>query len=577
VVLVATTLVGVLVVVNQHMRASAVNAIAAGDTGLVAHLLRTTLRDGDLEARAESARRTEIDLALLEFADEHGLLGLVIRDQAGRTVFGASHDPAASSMTPSTLASFRAGEVSVVVLERQSLLIEHLPVVSAAGSSLGIVSIERDGTGVLAAAASATRDVVLIFAVGAVLLASILVLTFRGAQQLLNRRTAELVESTRRDRLTGLLNHGTALTELADTLETARERGGWVVVALIDVDGFRLVNETHGYDAGDRVLRLVAELLRACAPPRAVIARCGPDEFLLIAPPDCAPDLRPSIETLRTRLAGTVVRFDGADPLTVTVSVGAASYPEHAASVSELLAVAGVMLADARTGGGNRVRVDAPERGAAPGRWSAFSVLEGLVVAVDAKDRYTRLHSEQVSRYADLLASRLDIDPRERTLIRQAALLHDVGKIGVPDTILRKPGSLTDEERTVIEQHAVMGHAILMSLTGMDDIALAVRQHHERWDGTGYPDRLAGEAISRASRVLSLADVYSALTTARPYRDAMTVDAALDLIRRGSGTQFDPVLAAEFLAAIRALPTGELPFADGASELSMERTRWEAA
>jgi putative nucleotidyltransferase with HDIG domain len=284
------------------------------------------------------------------------------------------------------------------------------------------------------------------------------------------------------------------------------------------------------------------------------------------------------MEQVRAALAEMPLRFAGAAPIAVTISVGIASYPEHAASVSEVMAIAGVMLADARTGGGNRVRVDGTERGAEPGRWSAFSVLEGLVLAVDAKDRYTRLHSEQVGAYADALAARLGLPREDRDRIHQAALLHDVGKIGVPDVILRKPGPLTDEERAVMQRHAVLGDAIVASLPGMETVALLVRHHHERWDGTGYPDGLAGEEIPLEARILSLADVYSALTTARPYRDALSVDAAAQLIADGSGTQFDPSLAEQFMASVRELPSGTTPFGDeNPARLAERIPRGEAA
>jgi diguanylate cyclase (GGDEF)-like protein len=574
VLLVAMMLTGVLVVVSAHLQATAVNALTADDAALMERLVDEVLREGDLEDGTDAARREAIDAAIAAFTADHGLRAIAIRASGGDVLFGSAP---AGPLPADATRSAAAGEAWLRISDDGSRLVEHLPLVGDDGSLMAIVTVERDGTDTAAAAASASRDVLLIFGVGAVVLAGILVLTFRAAQQLINRRTRELVEATRRDRLTGLLNHGAALAELAEMLERAREGGGWVVVALVDVDGFRLLNETHGYAAGDRVLRTVATVLRRHAPEGAVVARGGPDEFVLIGPPPVAPQLRPAIEEVRATLAATPLTFAGAEPITVTVSVGIASYPEHAASVSEVLAIAGVMLADARTGGGNRVRVDAPERGEAPGRWSAFSVLEGLILAVDAKDRYTRLHSEQASGYADLLATALGLSGEDRERIRQAALLHDVGKIGVPDIILRKPAPLTDEERAVMRRHAVLGDAIVGSLPGMETVALAVRHHHERWDGSGYPDRLAGQEIPLEARILSLADVYSALTTARPYRDGLGVEAALERIVAGAGSQFDPALTDRFVAVVRALPDGTMPFGDENPERSTERVLRGAA
>ena len=551
--LVAVTLAGVLIVVNEHLRSAAVNATTASDHAVVTGFLRGTLRADELETGVDADREAVIASALSQFSESHDLVGVAIRDADGERLYG---DPNAWSpaMLPAAIVdAARAGRATASVLEPGSILVEHLPVVDDTGALRAIVTLERDATGVLAAASGATRDIVAIFGVGAAVLAIVLLLIFRAAQQLLTRRTDELIDASRRDALTGLRNHGTVVGVLTDTLEAARRDGGWVIVALIDVDGFRLLNETHGYAAGDRVLRFIAEALRTELPDGAIVGRAGPDEFLVIGPPRRAPDVRPAVDRLRARLARSPFQFDGAEHLAVTVSVGIASYPEHAGSVSELLAVAGLMLADARTGGGNRVRVDAPEPGATPGRWSAFSVLDGLVEAVDAKDHYTRGHSEQVATYASMLAERLGMDPTGLQRVRLAGLLHDVGKIAVPDVILRKPGPLTDEEREVIQQHPVLGDAIVGSLPGFEGVALGIRHHHERWDGGGYPDGLRGEAIPLVARIVSLADAYSAMTTHRTYRSRLTTTEARRRLAAGQGTQFDPTLAPEFIAILEAM------------------------
>jgi diguanylate cyclase (GGDEF)-like protein/putative nucleotidyltransferase with HDIG domain len=573
--LLAATVAGVVLVVNEHLRAAALNATAADDHVAVERLLRDTLRPADLVS-ADAGRREAIERALDSFAHEHGMLAVVIRDADGDVRYGGGPSPASVPATTEALDAARTGDARAELLQSGSVLVEHLPV-RTGGETRAVVSLERDAAPILAAASVATRDVLAILAAGAAVLALLLLVIFRTADQLLARRTAQLIEAGRRDTLTGLLNHGTVVDALTAMLETARGDGGWILVAYVDVDGFRLLNETHGYGAGDRVLHLVAELLAQEAPSGSILGRSGPDEFLLIGPPSVAPLVRPAVERVRARLASTPLRFEGAAPLKVTVSAGVASYPEHAASASELLAVAGVMLADARTGGGDRVRVDAPDRGEPPERWQAFNVLEGLITAVDAKDRYTRRHSQQVARYAVWLAERMAVDAKDLETVRHAALLHDVGKIGVPDTILRKPARLTPAEGVVMERHAALGDAVVASLPGMEDVALGVRHHHERWDGDGYPDRLIGTDIPLAARIIAVADVFSALTTSRAYRRALPVEEALAVVLAGAGAQFDPGLTEPFAEVIRRLPTEELALEDESPVPAEPGSRTEAA
>jgi putative nucleotidyltransferase with HDIG domain len=172
-----------------------------------------------------------------------------------------------------------------------------------------------------------------------------------------------------------------------------------------------------------------------------------------------------------------------------------------------------------------------------------------MVTAVDKKDRYTRRHSEDVNQYAQWIADELQLSAETTQRMWVGGLLHDIGKIGVPDKILRKPGRLSAAEWEVMKSHPSLGARMLHDVPHMEEIIDAVRHHHERWDGCGYPDGLVGEDIPLLSRILAVADAFSAMTTDRPYRKGMTWDAALGEIRAHSGTQFDPTLAHAFLAA----------------------------
>lgn len=174
--------------------------------------------------------------------------------------------------------------------------------------------------------------------------------------------------------------------------------------------------------------------------------------------------------------------------------------------------------------------------------------IRALVKAVDAKDPHTATHSERVTRIALRIGAALALDDHSMQLLEYAALLHDVGKIGIPDQVLQKPGRLDEEEWALMRQHPVRSAEIVREIGSLAEVATIVRHHHERVDGNGYPDGLAGDAIPELSRILSLADVYEALTSDRSYRPAMSEERARQVIREGCGCQFDPHFAPQLLA-----------------------------
>ena len=250
--------------------------------------------------------------------------------------------------------------------------------------------------------------------------------------------------------------------------------------------------------------------------------RYGPDEFLLIATASDVGRSGAGLERLRARLVDAALQFEASERLPISVSVGVCTYPEHAASVTELLTVAATTLQEAKASGGDSVRYASP--GAADsGETRTFDVFQGLILAVDTKDRYTKRHSEDVARYGVFLARRLGLDETDIQTVHLAGLLHDVGKIGIPDHILRKPGALTDEEYEIVKQHVALGDTIVRDLPNVDLIRAGVRHHHERWDGKGYLHRLAGEDIPLVARILAVGDTFSAMTTTRPYRKALDI------------------------------------------------------
>jgi putative nucleotidyltransferase with HDIG domain len=183
-------------------------------------------------------------------------------------------------------------------------------------------------------------------------------------------------------------------------------------------------------------------------------------------------------------------------------------------------------------------------------------IIEALARTMTARDASTHLHAQRVQQYAGALANEAGIaDDRVLRAIDAAALLHDIGKLGIPDCLLHKPGPLTSDEYDQIKQHAIIGADILSTVAFPGPLALIVRHHHENWDGTGYPDRLRGEEIPVGARVLSIVDCYDALTSDRPYRRALSHDHAVAMIQERRGTMYDPEIADVFARIIERVRT----------------------
>jgi HD-GYP domain-containing protein (c-di-GMP phosphodiesterase class II) len=192
-------------------------------------------------------------------------------------------------------------------------------------------------------------------------------------------------------------------------------------------------------------------------------------------------------------------------------------------------------------------------------------VIVTLVRAVEAKDVYTRGHTQRVSEMAMRLGQELKLPHEQLRVLARAAMLHDIGKIGVPDSILTKPGPLSEEEFEVIKQHPGRGHDIIKDVRSLQAEVGGVRHHHERWDGAGYPDGLSGETIPLEARIIAVADVFDALTSPRPYRGAWTRSRALAQIRQQSGQHFDP-RCVDALVRVLEYQEGPRPVADSPDE-----------
>jgi diguanylate cyclase (GGDEF)-like protein/putative nucleotidyltransferase with HDIG domain len=325
-----------------------------------------------------------------------------------------------------------------------------------------------------------------------------------------------------------------------------------VSLCFLDVDDFKRINDQYGHPAGDRVLSQVASRLRQGGES----FRLGGDEFAVLL---VGMDEQLALSTAQSivqRIADTELGKAGA----ITVSAGVATFPQHGRERDSLIRLADGALYWAKEHGKNQVRLaraDVAElsefRRVAGGidRAARFRAAASLASAVDSRDAYTGSHSERVANFASEIASQLGLPPEEVELTRLAGSLHDLGKLAIPEEILRKPARLSDAERLVLERHPQIGYRMLESL-GVDPIADWVLHHHERWDGHGYPDGLAGERIPLGARIIFVADAFDAMTSDRLYRAALSYEDAISEVDRCAGSQFDPEVVNAFLARVAA-------------------------
>jgi len=371
-------------------------------------------------------------------------------------------------------------------------------------------------------------------------------------QAIVALRNARLLAQARRqaerDPITGLYNHRAAHARFEAALAALKEGESLGLLAL-DMDDFKLINDTYGHPTGDMALRHVALLLDRCARDSDIAARLGGDEFLLILPGASHAHSVDVAERLAQLAQETPLRIDGAGFIPLRMSIGVAACPDDATQSHTLLTIVDTRLYEAKRSGGRAV-----ESGARTERdgvdLDGFDMLSALVAAVDNKDRYTREHSEQVAHFACLLADRLGLSAESLRTLRMAGLLHDVGKIGVPDRILRKPGQLEAHEWDIMKGHATLSATLLRAVGGDPDVLTAVAHHHERWDGQGYPAGLVETGVPLLGRIMIVADAMSAMAMDRPYRKGLSLDTIACELRKGAGTQFDPALVEPFIATL---------------------------
>ncbi len=390
---------------------------------------------------------------------------------------------------------------------------------------------------------------------GTLAVAALVIRVMRARVDLL---IARLFEATRTDALTRLANrHG--FRELLDLeLARARRREGRLTVIVGDLDHFKEVNDRSGHQVGDIALQRVARLLERGKRDVDAIARVGGGEFAFVLPDTDQHGAYVICERLRSELH----REFAGEAVPITISFGVASYPRQGETAAALLRAADEALKTAKWNGRDRTVLhnaamrstperDDEDRDVASERFLA--VMLDLAEAIDLRFSGSARHSETVGRYAEMMARELGLSAQRTTRVRLAGMLHDIGKVGVPDGILHKPGKLTDAEFAVIKRHPELG-AQMLDHPSLTDVREWVSQHHEQPDGRGYPQGLSDEEIPLEARIIAVADAYEAMTSDRSYRSSLDHEAARAELERCAGTQFDPRVVRALLSLLEREP-----------------------
>ncbi len=407
----------------------------------------------------------------------------------------------------------------------------------------------------------------------------------KAAEQEREKLNKELLKSNRRlktlalrDYETGLFNH----RFLGDVIEAefirAKRYGQPLSLIMLDIDYFKSINNMYGHQFGNIVLQQLAKLLKKLVRRYDIVIRSGGEEFIIISP---------GIDRLQTlNLAQRILEEinlynfgDRKSTVKLKVSIAVVSYPEEKMLKGEnLVEFAEQILVKAKECGGNRVYTPADgkklkvkffrkknnreenilglrhklDRITQRANQNLFEAIFAFSKAIELRDRYTGEHVEKTVFYATQLGRMLKLSTEDIEDLREAAILHDLGKLGISDKILLKDSKLTDEEYTQIKKHPQIAADILRPIHFLRSVIPYILYHHERWDGRGYPSGLKGELIPVGARIIAIADVYQALTSNRPYRKAFTREEAVRIIKDGSGTQFDPKIVRVFLKLIKS-------------------------
>lgn len=355
------------------------------------------------------------------------------------------------------------------------------------------------------------------------------------------------------DDLTGLYNHRFFLKQLSLEVQKSIQNHSQVGLILLDIDNLKLVNDNIGQDVGTTIILSTAKLLQHIISAPCTTYRYFSDTFAVIVPFDSLPELDKLASDLKAQLDALKSKYIPI-PLTcyVSFSLGYSSLPHLAQEESGLIKQAEAALNHSKNAGKDAIHIyedilENFKHDMSKENRHLIGIFKALLTSISMKDQYTLGHCERVASYAAKLATHLQLNPDQISSIHYAGLLHDIGKIEIPSTILNKTTPLSDDEYALIKKHPIYSFNILEPLLGMEESIDYVRHHHERYDGKGYPDGLSGEAISLGARILAVVDSFDAMISERPYSKSKSVTEALHELKNCAALQFDPYIVDSFV------------------------------
>jgi diguanylate cyclase (GGDEF)-like protein len=381
-----------------------------------------------------------------------------------------------------------------------------------------------------------------------------------GSQIAMPIENARLYARTERmarvDSLTGLLNRRSLDEILPSEVGRHSRYGGVFSMIILDLDSFKSLNDNYGHLAGDELLRQIGIIMKNTIREADQAFRYGGDEFAILLPQTSIAAAHKVAERIRQQ---TYARIEiGSSP--ISISLGLASWPADGVGPNDIMAAADIALYQAKRNGGNRSQcstvnlkptLNSSNTFTGTQDSGALSTIFALAATVDTRNRLVHNHSKQVHDLSVMIAEGIGLDPLEINRLGTCALLHDIGKIGISDEILHKQERLTDKEWEVIRFHPTLGASIISHSIQLAPCIEGILHHHERFDGSGYPDGLKGEEIPLESRILAIADAFSAMTSSRIYSKTLSYEAGIEEVKRESGKQFDPKLVEVFLKVVR--------------------------
>jgi diguanylate cyclase (GGDEF)-like protein len=385
---------------------------------------------------------------------------------------------------------------------------------------------------------------------------------------------AKAEQRARVDELTGLFNRRHFDEVLSREINRHSRYGSILSLVFIDLDNFKSYNDTMGHLNGDKILAQIGHLIKGALRNIDLSFRYGGDEFAIILPHSSTDDAYAVTERVRTRLTSEIKNNQSE----ISASLGLASWPSDGLTPDDLIEAADRALYHAKRTGGNRTCVvsqmlpplnDSIESSSSAEK-ETLNTIYALAATIEARDPYTYGHSRKVRGYAVALAEALNLPSDKVAIISHAALLHDIGKIGILDEVLNKPGKLDVNERELIKTHPQLSRTIVGHVPSLTPCIPAILHHHERWDGNGYPSGLKDTAIPLEARILSIADSFDAMTSLRPYRAPLSMKEALEEIKLNAGTQFDPTLVVQFLLIAPSIMSDEPVVVSGTPALESD-------